>query len=50
MPVRREMTTLNSHNVVRMEGKVNNVIQKAIDSEYLSKKTLDGKVDNPDKT
>lgn len=34
------MTTLNSHNVVRMEGKVNNVIQKAIDSEYLSKKNF----------
>ncbi|OWZ69775.1 hypothetical protein AYX14_04824 [Cryptococcus neoformans] len=32
VPVRREMTTLNSHNVVRMEGKVNNVIQKAIDN------------------
>lgn len=32
------MITLNSHNVVRMEGKVNNVIQKAIDSEYLFKK------------
>lgn len=38
VPIRREMITLNSHNVVRMEGKVNNVIQKAIDSEYLFKK------------
>lgn len=34
------MTTLNTHNVVRMEGKANNVIQKAIDSEYLFKKAL----------
>ncbi|KAL0240282.1 hypothetical protein I308_106529 [Cryptococcus tetragattii IND107] len=32
VPIRREMITLNSHNVVRMEGKVNNVIQKAIDN------------------
>ncbi|KIY31040.1 exocyst complex component protein [Cryptococcus gattii E566] len=32
VPVRREMITLNSHSVVRMEGKVNNVIQKAIDN------------------
>ncbi|KGB80239.3 exocyst complex component protein [Cryptococcus deuterogattii R265] len=30
--IRREMITLNSHSVVRMEGKVNNVIQKAIDN------------------
>lgn len=36
------MITLNSHSVVRMEGKVNNVIQKAIDSEYLLKKSLWG--------
>lgn len=42
VPVRREMITLNSHSVVRMEGKVNNVIQKAIDSEYLLKKSLWG--------
>ncbi|EAL20998.1 hypothetical protein CNBD5990 [Cryptococcus deneoformans B-3501A] len=32
VPIRREMTTLNTHNVVRMEGKANNVIQKAIDN------------------
>ncbi|XAO27932.1 hypothetical protein I312_106799 [Cryptococcus bacillisporus CA1280] len=32
VPIRREMITLNSHSVVRMEGKVNNVIQKAIDN------------------
>ncbi|WWD22172.1 hypothetical protein CI109_106663 [Kwoniella shandongensis] len=30
--IRREMTTFNSNNVVRMEGKVNVVIQKALDS------------------
>ncbi|KAK8846861.1 hypothetical protein IAR55_005951 [Kwoniella newhampshirensis] len=30
--IRREMTTFNSHNVVRMEGKVNTVIRKALDS------------------
>ncbi|WVW78603.1 hypothetical protein I302_100562 [Kwoniella bestiolae CBS 10118] len=30
--VRREMGTINSHNVVRMEGKINNVIQKALDA------------------
>lgn len=54
VPIRREMITLNSHSVVRMEGKVNNVIQKAIDSEYLlkkknkNKKTLGaGKADSP---
>ncbi|WWD00439.1 hypothetical protein V866_007352 [Kwoniella sp. B9012] len=29
--IRREMGTINSHNVVRMEGKINNVIQKALD-------------------
>ncbi|WVO25118.1 uncharacterized protein IAS62_006504 [Cryptococcus decagattii] len=32
VPIRREMITLNSHSVVRMEGKVNNVIQKTIDN------------------
>lgn len=49
VPVRREMITLNSHSVVRMEGKVNNVIQKAIDSEYLLKKKPlgPGKADSP---
>ncbi|WWC59401.1 uncharacterized protein I303_101956 [Kwoniella dejecticola CBS 10117] len=29
--IRREMNTINSHNVVRMEGKINTVIQKALD-------------------
>ncbi|WVQ97920.1 hypothetical protein IAU59_005038 [Kwoniella sp. CBS 9459] len=29
--IRREMGTVNSHNVVRMEGKINAVIQKALD-------------------
>ncbi|OCF37461.1 exocyst complex component protein [Kwoniella heveanensis BCC8398] len=29
--IRREMGTFNSHNVVRMEGKINAVIQKALD-------------------
>lgn len=44
------MTTLNTHNVVRMEGKVNNVIQKAIDSEYLFKKALrDENADIPER-
>lgn len=32
--IRREMNTINSHNVVRMEGKINNVIQKALDSQF----------------
>jgi hypothetical protein len=31
-PLRREMITSNGHNVVRMEGKINTVIQKAIDN------------------
>lgn len=30
--IRREMTTYNQHNVVRMEDKVNAVVQKSIDS------------------
>jgi len=30
--VRKEMATFHSHNVVRMEGKVNAVIQKSLDS------------------
>lgn len=30
--MRREVTTFNQHNVVRMEGKINSVIQKAIDT------------------
>ena len=29
---RREMITTNSHNVVRMEGKISTLIQKAIDN------------------
>lgn len=29
--VRREMTTFNQHSVVRMEGKINSVMQKTID-------------------
>ncbi|ORY27739.1 exocyst complex component Sec10-domain-containing protein [Naematelia encephala] len=29
--IRREMATYNTHNVVRMEGKINAVIQKALD-------------------
>nr|XP_019008637.1 exocyst complex component protein [Kwoniella pini CBS 10737]OCF47418.1 exocyst complex component protein [Kwoniella pini CBS 10737] len=38
MSIRREMNTINSHNVVRMEGKINSVIQKALDGivSYLS--------------
>lgn len=31
--IRREMTTYNQHNVVRMEDKVNAVVQKSIDSK-----------------
>ena len=31
--LRREMSTFNSHNIVRMEGRINGVIQKALDSE-----------------
>jgi hypothetical protein len=34
--IRREMGTFNAHNVVRMEGKINAVIQKALDSELAS--------------
>ncbi|WVR04528.1 hypothetical protein IAU60_001532 [Kwoniella sp. DSM 27419] len=30
--IRREMGTFNSHNIVRMEGKINSVIQKTLDS------------------
>ena len=30
--MRKEMGTYNGHNIVRMEGKVNAVIQKALDS------------------
>lgn len=30
--MRREMNTFNGHNIVRMEGKINSVIQKALDS------------------
>jgi hypothetical protein len=32
VPLRREMVTSNSHNIVRMEGKVNALIQRAIDN------------------
>jgi len=31
--IRREMTTFNAHSIVRMEGKVNAVVQKALDSQ-----------------
>lgn len=34
--MRREMGTFNAHGLVRLEGKVNNVIQKTIDGEYQS--------------
>ncbi|KAL7418599.1 Exocyst complex component 5 [Cryptotrichosporon argae] len=32
--VRREMATFNSHNVVRIEGKVNTVVQRALDAIF----------------
>lgn len=32
--LRREMNTFNGHNIVRMEGRVNSVIQKALDSAF----------------
>ena len=31
--IRREMTNTNSHHIVRLEGKINGVIQKALDSQ-----------------
>lgn len=31
--LRREMVTTNQHSVVRMEGKITEVVQKAIDGE-----------------
>jgi hypothetical protein len=34
--LRKEMSTFGQHNIVRMEGKINRVIQKALDSESTS--------------
>lgn len=34
--IRREMSSLNTLNVVRMEGKINAVVQRAIDSKRRS--------------
>ena len=34
--IRREMGVFNNHNVVRMEGKVNSVVQRALDGELRS--------------
>ena len=33
-PIRKEMNTFNGHNVVRMEGKISAVLQRAIDSAF----------------
>lgn len=34
--LRKEMSTFSQHNIVRMEGKINSVIQKTLDSESTS--------------
>jgi hypothetical protein len=33
--IRREMATFNTHNIIRMEGKVNAVVQKSLDGEWI---------------